>query len=133
MGDTLRIRIESDADVAHARRLGRDLAATLPFTTSDLTIIATAIAELARNIVSFATTGEIVVSVVSRKGHQGLKIIARDTGPGMHDPSLALVDGFSTAGRLGLGLSGVKRIMDEFEIASQVGVGTSVTVLKWAR
>lgn len=131
--DALRISIESDADIARARRLGRAFASTLPFTTSELSIIATAIAELARNIVSFATQGEIRLTVLRRGGREGLKIVAQDSGPGIHDPALVLRDGFSTAGRPGLGLSGLKRLVDEFEISSQVGVGTSVTVHKWAR
>ena len=133
MSEALRIRIESDADIARARRLGRDVAAALPFTTTDLTVIETAIAELARNIVSFAAAGEIRMSVLTRQGREGLEIVAQDAGPGIHDIKLVLADGFSTGGRLGLGLSGVKRLMDEFKITSQVGVGTCITVHKWAR
>lgn len=133
MGDALRISIESDADIGRARRLGRAVATTLPFTTSDLSVIANCISELARNIFAFAEQGELRVTVVERDGRQGLKIVAQDAGPGIYNPTLVLEDGFSTAGRSGLGLSGVKRLVDEFEIVSQVGVGTSITVHKWAR
>ncbi len=133
MVDVLRIRIESDADIARARRLGRALAKTLPFTTTDLSTISTVVAELARNMFSFATEGEIQISVADRDARKGLKIVAQDAGPGIHDTKLALVDGFSTAGRSGLGLPSVKRLVDEFEIRSELGVGTSITVHKWAR
>lgn len=134
MGDGTRIIIiESDADVAGARQLGQAVAATLPFTTSELQQIAAAVAELARNIISYAAQGEISIAIVERDGRQGLRIVAQDVGPGIHDPALALVDGFSTAGRLGLGLAGVRRMADDFEISSHVGIGTAVTIHKWAR
>lgn len=133
MGEVLRIKIETDADISRARRLGRELAATLPFTTTDLTAIDTATAELARNIISFAKHGEIRITVLERNERQGLQIVAQDTGPGILDPSLAMTEGYSTSGRLGLGLSGVMRLVDEFDITSHVGVGTSVTARKWAR
>lgn len=133
MGEALRIKIETDADISRARRLGRELAATLPFTTSELTAIETAIAELARNIISFAKQGEVRIAALERNERQGLRVVAQDTGPGILDPTLAMTEGYSTSGRLGLGLSGVMRLVDEFEISSHVGVGTSVTVHKWAR
>lgn len=133
MGEALRIKIETDADISRARRLGRELAATLPFTTTDLTAIETAIAELARNIISFAKQGEVRIAALERNERQGLRVVAQDTGPGILDPTLAMTEGYSTSGRLGLGLSGVMRLVDEFEISSHVGVGTSVTVHKWAR
>ena len=133
MENERRIPIQSDADIVRARQLGRELAAELEFTPSDLTVIASAISELARNIFSYAGRGEIQLLVVERNGRRGLRVVARDEGPGIRDPELALQDGFSTAGRLGLGLPGVRRLVDQFELNSQVGVGTEITLHKWAR
>lgn len=128
-----RIPIRSDADIVRARQEGRALASEIPFTSSDLTVIASAISELARNIYSYAGQGEIEMRLVERNGRRGIQVVARDEGPGIHDTSLALSDGYSTAGRLGLGLPGVRRLFDEFELKSQAGVGTEVTMHKWAR
>lgn len=128
-----RVLIAGDADIVRARQAGRALAAQLAFSPSDLTVIASAISELARNIHSYAGHGEIMVRLVERNGRHGLEVVARDEGPGIHDPSRALEDGFSTAGRLGLGLPGVRRLMDEFRLTSTLGVGTEVTLLKWTR
>lgn len=128
-----RIVIRSDADILRARQLGRDVAGGLPFTEGDVTVISSAISELARNIYSYASGGEISVELVERNGHRGIKVVAQDSGPGIHDTTLALQDGFSTAGRLGLGLAGVKRLVDQFELKSQVGLGTEVVLVKWAR
>jgi RNA polymerase sigma factor (sigma-70 family) len=124
-------RIERDADVVAARRLGRDLARQLGFSATDLTIIATAISEIARNIVRFAERGELVMSVVEESGKRGLQIVARDAGPGIADLQLAQRDGYSTYGGMGLGLPGCRRLMDEFEITSEIGKGTTVTMTKW--
>lgn len=128
-----RIGIQTDADIVRAREVGRELAGALPFNAGDLTIIAAAISELARNIFSYAGGGEIRVTVVERGGHRGICIVAEDQGPGIHNTTLALQDGFSTAGRLGLGLAGVRRLMDQFELRSDVGLGTAVTLVKWVR
>lgn len=133
MENERRIPIQSDADIVRARQLGRELAAELEFTPSDLTVISSAISELARNIYSYAERGEIRLGVVEKHGRRGLRVVARDEGPGIRDPDLALQDGFSTAGRLGLGLPGVRRLVDQFELTSQVGVGTEITLHKWAR
>lgn len=133
MGVEQRVPIVSDADIVRARQTGRALAAALPFTPSDLTVIASAISELARNIYTYAGHGEITLRVVERGGRQGIQVIASDAGPGMPDPVLALEEGYSTAGRLGLGLPGVRRLVDEFAIKSELGLGTEVTLLKWTR
>jgi serine/threonine-protein kinase RsbT len=125
------IPIASSADIVTARQLGRALAASLGFTGSDLTVIATAISELARNIIEYATTGAIVMTVSEKSGRLGITIVARDTGPGIADVTKALTAGYSTGQGLGVGLPGVRRLMDEFEIASRSGEGTSVTVRKW--
>jgi serine/threonine-protein kinase RsbT len=132
VADETRLRIESDSDCVAARQKGRALAATLGFPGSDLTLIATAISEIARNIVQYAKRGEIVMSVAHKDAKPGILIIARDEGPGIPNIELAMQDGYSTAGGLGLGLPGAKRLMDEFEIVSEVGKGTTITMKKWA-
>ena len=127
------MRISSDLDLVRAREQGRVLAGQLGFTQSDLTLVATAISELARNIVRYARRGEIVLRQAEDGGVPGIVIIARDEGPGIPDVNRAMEPGYSTAGGLGLGLPGVRRIMDEFEIVSEVNRGTIVTVTKWKR
>lgn len=129
---TVRVGIAADADIVHARQRGRRLASRLGFSSSELTLIATAISELARNILVYARRGEIRMRLVDRAGRSGISIEAIDEGPGIHDLRLALQDGYSTSRSLGLGLPGVKRLMDEFDIQSAPGKGTHVTVRKWA-
>lgn len=129
----VRIPIQRDDDIVAARTEGRRLAATLSFSPSDLTVVATAISEVARNILSHANRGEVSVRVVERGSRRGVVVVARDQGPGIPDVGLAMQDGFSTAGGLGLGLPGARRLMDDFEIASEIGSGTVVTMHKWAR
>jgi serine/threonine-protein kinase RsbT len=126
-----RIRISSDLDIVRARQTGRTAASTLGFSSTDLTLIATAISELARNIVMYAKPGEIILRLVRNSDKQGIMVIACDRGPGIADIQQALQDGYSTSRSLGLGLPGVRRLMDEFEIESQVGQGTVVTIKKW--
>lgn len=123
--------VNADIDIVTARQKGRELARDLGFTSTDLALIATAISELARNIILYANTGQIVLSVVENGTRRGLKVIARDDGPGIPDIERALEEGFSTSRSLGLGLSGVRRLMDEFDIVSEIGNGTTVTVKKW--
>jgi serine/threonine-protein kinase RsbT len=125
------VPISSSADIVTARQRGRALAAALGFSGSDLTLIATAISELARNIIEYATTGEIVLSPEGSAGRPGIVIVARDEGPGIPDVSRALSAGYSTGPGLGLGLPGVRRLMDDFEITSHAGRGTTVSVRKW--
>jgi serine/threonine-protein kinase RsbT len=126
-----RVPINSDQDIVLARQKGRALAADFGFSAVDATLIATAISELARNIVTYAKRGEITLSVLADTGRRGIKIIASDLGPGIVDVRQALRDGFSTSGSFGLGLPGVRRLMDEFEISSAPGQGTTVMVKKW--
>ena len=128
-----RVLITRDGDIVAARQKGRDLATQAGFSGSDLTIIATAISEIARNIVVYAKRGEMSLSVVEKDGRNGILVIARDDGPGIADIAKAMRDGFSTGNSLGLGLPGAKRLMDEFEITSTVGRGTIVTMRKWKR
>jgi RNA polymerase sigma factor (sigma-70 family) len=129
----VRVPIHTDADVVTARKQGRELAAQAGFSATELTIIATAISEIARNIVMFANRGEVVVSLVGENSRQGVTVVARDTGPGIPDLEQALQDGYSGYGGMGLGLPGSRRLMDEFEITSEVDKGTTVTMTKWRR
>lgn len=124
-------RVERDADVVGARQKGRALAAELGFGPADQALIATAISELARNIVKYAGFGEVEIGPLSRPRSRGILVIARDKGPGIEDVEAALTDGFSTGGSLGLGLPGTRRIMDEFELTSKPGDGVTVKVVKW--
>ena len=127
----IRVSINSDQDIVSARQKGRLMATELGFSTGEATLIATAISELARNIVSYARKGQITLKTVNGLNRQGISVIATDDGPGIPDVRQALRDGFSTSGSLGLGLPGVRRLMDEFEINSQPGRGTMVAVKKW--
>jgi len=125
--------IRSDADIVVARQEGRILATVLGFSPTESTLIATAISELARNIIQYAKQGEILLEVVEERGKEGLVVVARDDGPGILDVRRALTSGYSTGGGLGLGLPGVRRLMDEFEITSELGEGTTVVIKKWRR
>jgi RNA polymerase sigma factor (sigma-70 family) len=129
----IRIPIQTDADVVTARRQGRELAAQAGFSATELTIIATAISEIARNIVMFAERGEVLISLVGENSRQGVTVVARDAGPGISDLKQAVRDGYSGYGGMGLGLPGSRRLMDEFEITSEVDKGTTVTMTKWRR
>ena len=131
MENQIRVPITSDQDIVAARQKGRALATALGFSSGDSTLIATAISELARNIVSYAKRGEILVKAIQNSTRNGILVVARDEGPGIADVQQALRDGFSTSGSLGLGLPGVRRLMDEFEIDSGAERGTTVTVKKW--
>jgi serine/threonine-protein kinase RsbT len=128
--DEVCIPIRSDADIVAARQAARELAARLGFSRTELTLIATAVSEVTRNIVRFAGTGEVVVELLDRP-RPGVHVIARDTGPGIADVEQAMVDGYSTYSGLGLGLPGARRLMDEFAVASEIGRGTTVTMTKW--
>jgi serine/threonine-protein kinase RsbT len=127
----VRVPVSSDIDLVTARREGRVMAEQLGFSSSEATLVATAISELARNIVNYAKKGEIHVSLVNDGMKRGIAIVARDGGPGIADIRLAMQSGYSTSGGLGLGLPGVKRIMDEFDIVSAPGSGTTISVTKW--
>jgi RNA polymerase sigma factor (sigma-70 family) len=128
--DEVCIPIRSDADIVAARQAARELASRLGFSRTDLTLIATAVSEVARNIVRFADSGEVVVELLERP-RKGLQVVARDTGPGIADVAQAMADGYSTYHGLGLGLPGARRLMDQFAIDSVVGRGTTVTMTKW--
>ena len=126
-----RVPIRSEGDIVSARQHGRALAGRLGLTPTDATLVATAISELARNIILYAESGTIVLRALVAGTVPGVLVIARDDGPGIADPRRALAGGYSTSGGLGLGLCGVRRLVDEFDLASELGKGTTVTFKKW--
>lgn len=127
------VPVSSDHDLVTARREGRVMAEQLGFSASEATLVATAISELARNIVAHAKQGEIHLSPVNGSTRRGITVVARDRGPGIADPKRASQLGQSASGAFGLGLPGVRRIMDAFDISSVPGHGTTVAVTKWKR
>ena len=131
MEEEIQVPIASVADIVEAREQGRILGKAVGFSIIDLTIIATAISEIARNILTYAKHGEIILRQIKEGQRNGILIIAQDNGPGIADVSLAMQDGYSTRKGLGLGLPGTRRLMDEFEIYSEVEVGTTVKIKKW--
>ena len=133
MQNEARVAINSAADIVTARQKGRTLATEMGFDGSDLTLIATAISEVARNIVTHAKSGEIILVPMINGSKHGITIIARDEGPGIRDINRAMQYGYSTGKGLGVGLPGAKWLMDEFEIESKIGNGTKVTMKKWLK
>lgn len=127
------VRIETESDIVTARQQGRQLAADLGFSSAEQTIVALAISEVARNIVSYAKRGEVTFARLDNGTHRGILVVARDQGPGIPDIELAMRDGYSTGKSLGMGLPGAKRVMDEFNLTSVVGQGTTITMKKWLR
>lgn len=132
MADEQVILVESSDDIVIARQAGRELATDLGFSITDITMITTAISEVARNITSYAGQGELRLSVLERGERRVLVVQAIDSGPGIENIATAMEDGYSTSSGLGLGLPGARRLMDEFEIRSAPGVGTTVVMRKWA-
>jgi anti-sigma regulatory factor (Ser/Thr protein kinase) len=128
--DEVRVPVRTDADVVAARQAARDLASRLDFSPTELTEIATAVSEVVRNIVRFADFGEVLVELLDAP-RRGIRLTARDSGPGIPDVQQALRDGYSTYHGLGLGLPGARRLMDEFAVVSEQGRGTTVTMIKW--
>ena len=131
MGSETRVPIRRDTDIVLACQKGRTLAAQQGFSDNDQVVVVIAISEVARNILLYAGHGEIILTPIQQDHRSGVMIIARDQGPGIPDIDRALQDGYSTGGGLGLGLSGAKRLMNEFEIVSAVSQGTTVTMKKW--
>ena len=130
--DKISVVINIDSDIVIARQQTRELAKKINFSSSELAGIAAAISELARNIVTYAKKGKVSAAIIHESGREGISIIVEDTGPGIPDVNLALQDGYSTSNSLGLGLPGVKRLMDHFEIQSNLGKGTIIKLKKWA-
>jgi serine/threonine-protein kinase RsbT len=128
------IPIESDADVVTARQRARQLAGIADLTSTDQTLLATAISEVARNITTYAVRGEVLLSTVrDDNGRRGIQVIARDEGPGIENIELAMQDGYTTGEGLGLGLPGARRLVDDFRIETAPGRGTTVTMVMWGR
>ncbi len=109
------------------------MGAELGFSSTDLTLLATAISEVARNITTYAGEGEVALRVLNSGGRQGIEVVASDDGPGILDVELAMQDGYTTGNGLGLGLPGTRRLVDEFELQTQPGTGTSIRLVKWTR
>jgi serine/threonine-protein kinase RsbT len=126
-----RIPVRTESDIVVARQMGRALASQLGFSATDLTLVATAISEVARNIVAYAKSGEIILGRAEDGSRRGIRIIASDDGPGIPDIAQAMQPGYSSSNSLGLGLPGTRRMMDEFQISSEVGKGTRITMTKW--
>jgi serine/threonine-protein kinase RsbT len=131
MAAETRMRLATDADMVPARAKGREVATELGFSRTDGTLIATAISEIARNVLIHAGSGELVIEPVYEDSRCGIRVAARDSGPGIRDVEAALRDGYASRGGLGLGLPGARRLMDELDVDSAPGCGTTVTMTKW--
>ena len=131
MSGDIVVKIDNPDDIVAARKAGHQLALDLGFSLTDVTMIATAISEVARNITSYAGSGAIRVAVDERDGRRALVVRAEDEGPGIVDIERALEDGYSTGRGLGLGLPGARRLMDRLVIESKPGHGTVVEMWKW--
>jgi RNA polymerase sigma factor (sigma-70 family) len=129
--DVVRVPVSRDADVVVARQRARAVASEVGFGPGEATLVATAVSEVTRNIVQFAKRGEVAISPVERGSRLGVTVVARDAGPGIADIEKALRDGYSTYGGMGLGLPGCRRLMDEFEITSEIDKGTTLVMTKW--
>lgn len=125
------VPMREEPDVAVARQRVREVALEAGLDESATEALATATSEIARNVVVHASGGEILLGVVNERHRRGVVVIARDGGPGIADPERAMLDGYSTTQTLGIGLSGARRLVDEFELATKVGAGTTVTMKKW--
>ena len=133
MEDEIRVAIRTDADVVTARQEARTMGAALGFTSTDLTLLATAISEIARNITTYAGEGEVALRVVREGVRHGIEVEATDEGPGIANVELAMQDGYTTGNGLGLGLPGTRRLVDEFDLQTTPGVGTTIRLVKWSR
>lgn len=125
------IDIRGEADILAARRVARLLATELGFDAIKQIEVATAISEIARNTITYAGRGQMRFAIVREQRRTGIRVVATDSGPGITNLSQAMSDGFSTGGGLGLGLPGARRLMDGFEIRSEPGDGTTITMMKW--
>jgi serine/threonine-protein kinase RsbT len=133
VADEIRVAILTDADVVTARQQARTLGASLGFSSTDLTLLATAISEVARNLTTYAGTGVVTLRTVREREREGIEVVASDEGPGIENVELAMQDGYSTRNGLGLGLPGTRRLVDDFELDTRPGVGTTVRLVKWSR
>ena len=131
MSNETRVPIGSALDIVTARQMGRSMAQELGFDGAEVTLIAAAISEVSRNIVEYAKGGGIILQTLNNGSKRGLAVVARDRGPGIEDVAKAMQYGYSTRRGLGVGLPGAKLLMDDFDIVSKVGVGTTITMKKW--
>jgi serine/threonine-protein kinase RsbT len=129
--DDIVVNIQNSDDIVAARKVGHQLALDLGFSLTDVTMVATAISEIARNITSYAGRGVIRVTVADRDGRKALVVRAEDFGPGIADIDRAMEDGYSTGRGLGMGLPGARRLMDRLVVDSKLGRGTVVEMWKW--
>ena len=127
------LQLSGETDVVSARERGRQLSAAAGLSPADAAVVATAVSELARNILAYASRGEVILRIIETERARGIEIVAVDEGPGIANVELALQDGYSTGRGLGVGLPGVRRLMDQFHIASTLKKGTTVTARKWRR
>jgi serine/threonine-protein kinase RsbT len=127
------VKIESPADVVEARQQARALATQAGFSNCDSTLITTAVSEMTRNILEYASHGEITIALLRNESKSGVRIVASDQGPGIADIAQVMQDGYSSRKGMGIGLPGTKRLMDEFEITSKIGKGTTITMKKWTQ
>lgn len=125
------LEIKSEADIIKARVRAKAIAEALGFNYMDQTRIATAVSELTRNVYQYAGKGKMTIKPLNKQGRKGMEMVVEDHGPGIENLDRALKGGHSTGGGLGMGLSGSKRLMDEFDINTKSNEGTSVTVRKW--
>ena len=131
MHDEVRVSITTDRDVVVARQKGRALATEVGLTKTEATLLATAVSEVARNIIQYAGEGHIVLTRISLNGREGVCVVARDSGPGIASVDLALASDQSSGAGGGMGLPGARRLMDAFQIESEAGKGTVVKMTKW--
>lgn len=131
MKSEVRLKIQSTSDIVTAREQARRLALQAGFSAHDSTLITTAVSEMTRNILEYASHGELMLAVLRNGTRNGMKIVATDAGPGIADIARVMQDGYSSRKGMGIGLPGTKRLMDEFEIRSKLGKGTTVTAMKW--
>ncbi|GAA2617761.1 ATP-binding protein [Paractinoplanes durhamensis] len=128
-----RLEVASDQDVVRVRQLVRTVAVAVKLSLVDQTKLVTAASELARNTLVYGGGGWAEVETVDNGRRKGIRIVFADEGPGIADLDLALTDGYTTGGGLGLGLSGARRLVDEFDIVTEAGQGTTITITKWCR
>jgi serine/threonine-protein kinase RsbT len=126
-----RITISENDDLVRARARVRDVAVEMGFSHLDQVRLVTAVSELARNIVRYAEVGSIEISKIADSGKQGLQVKFEDRGQGIQDIELAMTDGYTTGRGLGKGLPGARRLVDDFKIESEVGIGTTIIIKKW--
>ncbi len=129
----IHLEIRSTIDIVTARQQGREIAMELGFPASEITLIAAAISEIARNILDHAKRGEVIFNVITKGSNRCLQVVAQDEGPGIPDVARAMQYGYSSRGGLGVGLPGAKWLMDDFEIESVIGKGTKITMRKWLK